>query len=280
MLSLRERLKDAALTEVHTMTARFTSHFLLLAVVGLAGCELPSTPVPRVLSDPQLGLGVFTPDGNATRYILAVGDTGYLPVDGSYNCGAAHGYPYLRCPIDDGDIEMRISDEHVAIFASARSSGIRTFVAKAPGTIQISAATSGLVSMVEVEVVAVVPPVDSIRVRPRFASQDSVSVVADAAGNLLAVTLSAVRQDVGVPPIYAGLSTRVVAYRGGDSTVYLPVTIESSSPAVAGMTIFCWFGELGCNVPKNTMVKGLAPGTATVTITARNQQFPFLVTVR
>ena len=50
------------------MTARFALYALLLAAVGIAGCESPSASVPRIRLDPRLSLGLFTPDGNATRY--------------------------------------------------------------------------------------------------------------------------------------------------------------------------------------------------------------------
>lgn len=247
-----------------------------LVLVGACGFILPDDdrpPTPRSYPDVQMYLSAFTPDGNATRYMLAVGDTGYVHPNASYGCGAPFGYPNLRCDINDGEIVVRIADEQVATFLRIPDYSGRAFVAKAPGTIQISASVSGLVSTAErvvVDVVAVVPPVDSIRVR-RFAWDTSSNVVVDAAGNLLSATL---------PGGGGSVSTRVIAFRGGDSTVYLPVTTESSDPAVAEMTIFCSFGTRGCHSSKHTRVKGVAPGAATVTVRGRNQQYSFLVTVR
>lgn len=249
------------------MQPRFVRYAVTFASLSALACDSPTMPGPP-RTGASLGMVVFTPEGSATKHVLAVGDTGSVMADAGWDCGASHGYVNLRCPIDAVEIVVRVSDQRVVqLTVGGGLYGAHRIVAKAPGVVQISASTAGLVHTIQVEVVAASLPLDSVRVRPSFLSRDSALVEVDAAGNLIALTRA------------ASISTRVVAFRGGDSTVFVPVTVESSNPAVGNMRIFCEFWWPRCDVPRNTVVDGSGPGTAVVTLTAGGQRYSFRVAV-
>ena len=121
-------------------------------------------------------------------------------------------------------------------------------------------------------------PVDSIRIRSGWSAFDSlIGVVPGSTGQLVELTLPVLG--------YAVLETRI--FRGGQRVTSMtpPWTMTSSDPTVAWVDVHCRAAIVDpqCELAvaaENGWVTGLAPGTASVTVTARNIQRSFRVTVQ
>lgn len=151
-------------------------------------------------------------------------------------------------------------------------------VAKALGTAQVTATVQGLTQSRRIDVTATPLPVDSIRIRSGWSAFDSlIGVVHDSTGQLVELTLPMLG--------YAVLETRI--FRGDQwVTIMTPSwTMTSSDPTVAWVDRHCRAAIVDpqCELAvawENGWVTGLAPGTASVTVTARNIQRSFGVTVQ
>jgi len=254
-----------------------------LALVGAAGCDT-KVAAPTSGSNPY-HMTVFTPEGDATLHLLSVGDTGFaeLYVDKScvYVCWPEAAYGEFRSS-DTNVVTLQYIDS-TGTGAAVRGHAVRIF-GRAPGSAHVSyifaSSPERWADSMRVGVVAAPLPVDSVRVRLRHASGGS--AVTDAAGNVVSATLSA----------GAGLDFRTVAFRGGDSTVYLLGTVGSSDTAVAQASVRSWFlwddsWRLPCCrvgispwESQNASVSAVFRGSATVTVSARNRGYSFLVTVQ
>ena len=239
---------------------------LVTALLPVLGCGSVSEPTHPIV---ELSLHVSTAEADADRYLLVVGDTGYASITAKRSAGCIFTDPCTASV----DVEFLSSDGSVVAPAYQQLTTPATviFTAKAPGSVEITAAAQGFVQSARVDVVAAPLPVDSVRIRSGLSSFDSaIAIVHDPGGNLASLTL-AVRG-------YAALYISV--FRDGPS-VRLPLTIESSDSAVAWVSLHCRAQVVDptCDIT-GTWVTGLAPGTAAVTVTARNRQRSFSVTVQ
>lgn len=249
-----------------------------LAVLQACGSEATTGANPRgVVSD--LVWYVYTPEGDSTRHLLTVGDTGYAQMTAMTNQGCVGGPPPCYAEVRGG-VEFRSSDSNVVLPVERNmgvSGGWVVFVGKGAGSVYISGRVQGFAESTLVVVPAAALPVDSVRVRERQElNLPGAVVVRDGAGNLASVTL---------PAGYA-FATRILAFRAADSTVYLPMTFTSSDSSVAWPWVNClgWleFDWMPCTNggPGSSFVSGVGPGTTTVTVMARQQQYSFVVTVQ
>jgi hypothetical protein len=248
----------------------------LAATAALPGCDSATSPT-RGAQPIQYVMQFYTAEGDAARYLLLVGETDSILVGST-----------AACP-DSIFAVLRSSDPSVvALFAPTMRpwGGMPPhcmvwvpFVGKAPGSVRVSVSTlDSWKDSARVDVVATPLPVDSIRVRlwPNPPPQPStVTAVTDAAGNVVSMTLSACINIYGYICQGSQFPLRTLAFRGGDSTVYLPGTYEVSDSSVvgsgAGMTAGGGHGLwLGARSRRTT----------TVTVTARNQKYSFLLTVQ
>jgi hypothetical protein len=254
----------------------------LLALAALQACGRESTTAtnPRsVVSD--LVWYVYTPEGDATRHLLTVGDTGYVDMTAMTNNGCVGGSPpcYAEVP---GGVVFRSSDSNV-VWPIGRNMGVSggwvVFVGKRAGSAYLSGRVQGFAESTLVVVPTAPLSIDSVRVRERHdlnVPDPRVATVTDSAGNLVSITL----------PTRYSFETRILAFRAGDSTVYLPMTFTSSDSAFAWPSVNCigWltFDWMPCTNggPGLSSVYGVGPGIATITVTARRQQYSFLVTIQ
>ena len=261
-----------------------------LAVTGATGCERSTSPT--FASNP-FWMRVLTAEGDATRHLLSVGDTGFAELSAAK--------PGCTCDfcfcVEDAYGAFHSSDTNVVALQYLDSTDAmgRTrlghsvqFLGKAPGSVQLSYSSLFTFTLepwrdsVRVDVVAARLPVDSLRVRLDPSTNTyAVAAVTDAAGNLVSVTL----------PVGSYVTVRSLAFRGGDPAVYLPGTVASSDTSVAPVApispywagTFPWGRRVGWSSVREgqtATVLGSSSGTATVTVTARSQGYSFPVTVQ
>jgi hypothetical protein len=258
------------------MKTRLALCVLGFALAGSPGCEKATSP--GLPSNPYF-MRLLTAEGDASQHLLSVGDTGFAYL---YEARGCTGDEYICSEGAYGS--FRSSDTSVATLQVGYGGHSAQFVGRAPSSFWVSYVVRGWSDSMRVDVVAAPLPVDSVRARldPLQYAGNLLAVATDAAGNLVSVTLR-----VGV---IARL--RLLAFRGGDSTVYLPGTVASADTTVIvaicsapSAYFFLDSGPWGCRVgPSQSSVGvwilGRSPGTASVTVSARSQRYSFLVTVQ
>jgi hypothetical protein len=263
-----------------------------VALIGIAGCHSSTSPTLPVRESNPYYMAVQTAEGDATRHLLSVGDTGFARLLLQTSCPGSTIY-IVPCFPSDGWGVLSSSDRLVmSLMIWNYDSGPTTdsvghaaqLVGRTLGSVQLSYSAPAFGTQwrdsVRVDVVAAPLPVDSVRVRLGSASGTyNATPVSDAAGNLVSVTLVSRASALGI---------RALAFRGGDSTVYLLGALASSDTTVAWVSqdsLPLGYGVLPfrnrcCHVFGPTDVSARSPGTATVTLEARNQRYSFLVTVQ
>jgi len=260
------------IARAHRMWTRSSRQRLLVgavaAIAASTGCELSRLGGIVITQHCGYSATIFvaTAEGDATRHLLSVGDTGWAATQViDDNCVA-----WTTAPIYSSDSSVLtlapgVADGHGNTVA---------IIAKAPGSTVLTVDRGGIDASARIEVVPAPLPIDSISVRwgGRMFGADSVlAAVTDSAGNLISLTL----------PVRGGATLVMTGFRNGNSTVYLPVALASSDSAVASVGCLCdWPSE---HQPCGGVIGGVsgqAAGTSTVTVTARQYQRSFLVTVR
>ncbi len=247
-------------------------HLTPIAAATLACSQPPGIERPVE----HVAVSVHTAEGDTTRHLLAVGDTGAaVSAAFSSSAGCSPGavcYAYT-------EVLLRSSDAAVVSIIPRQSAylGVDTirFVGARPGSTYIGAAAEGHADSELVVVVAAPLPLDSVRVRqccwsPSLYYNQGVTVVTDGAGFLKSATVLR----------GATLAFQMLAYRGVDSTVYLPLTLALSDSALGSVNGMGNSFSLVRSPPTWATFYGLEPGTATLTVTARGQQYSFLVIVQ
>ena len=252
-----------------------------LAALVLAACSMSiGEPLrPPAYSSYSVGMAVYSAEGDATRHLLAVGDTGLATLT-AWEYWSGQGC--LTTCEDGADGEFASSDGSVVAPARQAFHGFTQLrlLGTAPGSTVVTATSHGQNVYDRIDVVPSPLPVDSIRVRGApFLPDSSFAAVTDAAGNVDSVTLP-YRASTPAAWNYASAWLRILAFRNGDSTVYLPMTASSSDSTVVSAIGQCRFAMASCSSLGWITIIGLAPGTETVTVSARSRQFSFVVTVR
>lgn len=234
-------------------------------------CKSPESPFAN-LPIAGFNLTVYTAEGDTTRHLLTVGDSGQALVeawgrrDGCYtdslgitrSCG--------------GPLPAEFTSSNGNIVSPARQSvmGFADVLlrGRAVGSVLVSATLRDTTLSRRMDVVVAPLPVDSVRVQlVPFQGDSILAGVTDAVGNLRSMTL----------PAGASYYTLINIFRGHDSAVYLLLTFESSDSSIASWGAVC---TSACVLRREAWVQGNARGTAQLTVTARNQRYSFLVTVR
>ncbi len=261
------------------MDARITP--LTLALAGSLGAcgDGATSPSP---GNAYL-LSIFTAEGDATRNLLALGDTGLAALSRQRSCPSGTSI----CAPEDVYADFLTSDSSVVALqpiattdsqGQTRDGHLVHLIGRAPGSVQVS--SSG--RSVRVDVVATPLPLDSVRARVDpflcFATQ-----VSDGSGNVRSVNVTVGQQ----------CDFLTLAYRGGDSTAYLPGVVTSSDTTVAEVLVDsaatgypagdpwvarqCWGCEVGAR--SHFTVLARLPGPDSVVVTARGRRHAFLVNV-
>ncbi len=241
------------------------------AIALLLGCEpAPTVPNGRTVVS-HLEWDALTPEGDTTRHLLTVGDTGYAMSTAVSNSPDCYNPPPCYA---EAEVEFQSSDQSVVSpgrQSMGESGGILPFVARGQGSAYVRGVVQRFAESTLVVVVGARLPIDSVRVRAAPPTSDSlVEIIADAAGNVQSITL----------PIGHSVALRILAFRGGDSTVYLPTAFASSDSAVVWVWTLCRVGWMACATPGAAFVSPVAAGTASVTATARDRQYVLQVTAR
>lgn len=253
----------------------------LVALVAVQACSSERMTAANPRSEvTHLEWYVYTPEGDTTRHLLTIGDTGYALMTALTDFGCVGGTPpcYAEVP---GGVEFRSSDSSKVQPATRNmgvSGGYVVFVGKAPGSVYISARVQGLEASTLIVVTAASLPIDSVRLRQGLLNpyDPRLAVTTDGAANLVSVTL----------PVRYVFNPRILVFRAGDSTVYLPVTLTSSDSTVVWPWVNCLgfltFDWMPCSNGGGGMsfFSGVGPGTTTVTLRARHQEYALLVTVQ
>jgi hypothetical protein len=261
-----------------TLVARCVSP---LALSALAFSCSPETITSSTGEIPfyDVTMWVYTAEGDSTRHLLVVGDTGVATIT-AFAQGPSRG-----CLASSGvctyglDGTLRSSD--VGVLEPARESfhGFAqvAVTARAPGAVTLSATIADSVLATRIDVVRSPLPVDSVRVRLHRQAGDSLlGAVLDAAGNVASLTLPVGSRDF---PHFAVV--RILAFRGGDSTVYLPTIVTSSDSDAVWVHGTCRFINMSdCTSIGWATISGFEVGSQTVTVTARNRQYSFVVMVQ
>jgi hypothetical protein len=255
---------------------------IALAVACLPGCDFNIGGPSRASTGPYpldgFAMRLFTPEGDTARHLLVVGDSGIATIEAfgwDASCSFNGCHQAVNAQFTSSD-EGVVSPGRVDVLGFAQFG----FVARRPGSVVLSTAAQGQVITARVDVVAAALPVDSVRVRRWAQEGDSLlAAVTDAAGNVDTLTLP--RDSVPACDWCYHLTTlRALAFRGGDSTVYLPMTFRISDSSVVGVATACRFpGQATCDEPAQVWIIGDSPGTATVTVAARGRQYSFVVKV-
>jgi len=254
---------------------------VVAAVTGALtqGCESPTEPQPPVEA---LGLVVVSPEGDAGRHLLTVGETGGAEVhaygtETCYEIGRGDG-PWCQASLKG---TLTSSDPNVLLPGQTSFDGSADIplAARAPGSVMLTVTVQNRAAGARVDVVQTPLPVDSVRVRwwplPDTSALGPESVLAtvnDAAGNLDTLTLAAGGK----------ARLRIVAYRQGDPTVYLPFRLEYSDSTMVGDLNMTRIDPWDPEAPPilEELLYGYGQGTATVKVTARGQEFGFVLVVR
>jgi hypothetical protein len=235
----------------------------VLLVMSLASCGGPTSPSQTIN---ELDLAVATPEEEAGRFLLVVGDSG------SVSAIAFGSDPLFgEIGVDPGKVSYQSSAPSV-VGVSPLSQTTTRLKALMPGSAAITGRAQGLVAAaVKPIVVTSTPlPIDSLRVGLAPVSSGIGSTL-DSVG-VLHITV----------PVRTGAALWFTITRAGAAVLRIPFTLASSNPGVARVDYNCLPVELDPTCGTFSQwgwVTGVASGHATVVVTVRNKQVSFVVDV-
>jgi hypothetical protein len=234
---------------------------LITAVLTACGADLePSERVSR------LYLIVHTAEWEVDRRLMLVGENGSVDVrtETTENC-------VFESPCDNSaDVEVRSSASDVVSLARER---VRTpadiaIIAHAPGTATLTATANGHSESQRIDVVAEPLPLDGILVRP--ARPDEVPAEYDESGSLAALQV----------PAGQTVEILLMARREESFVSGIPFQVVSSAADIATETTCASQGlQPPCDVFDGETIRGVSPGDAVITVSARNLSTAFTVHV-